>query len=440
MIFKKAIPRRTVLRGMGASLALPFLDGMLPAFAAGAAQSPLRFSVVYVPNGMIIDKWIPTNEGAGFTLSPIMEPLAAFRDRFVVLSGLSNKITDRRPGEPAGQHSRAGGGYLTGVHIGSEDSKGLHAGISLDQVVAAEFGKGTQLQSLELSLEPAAVSCSEELACTYKNTISWRSETTPMPMDDNPRTVFERLFGESTSTDPVARRARLRDRRSILDTALEDLSQLASSLGPSDRGRLTEYLDAVRDIERRIQLAEQASGEMPTFERPAGIPATYEEHARLMFDLQVLAYQTDMTRVSTMMMGQELSLRSYREIGISDPHHPLSHHGGDQEKRAKTLKINIFHAKNFAYFLEKLASTPDGDGSLLDHMAVLYGASMGDGNLHANYDLPVLLAGGCGGRLRGGRHVRYPNQPPISNLYVTLLDLLGTSVERFGNSTGTLAI
>ena len=438
MIFKKAIPRRTVLRGLGATVALPFLDSMLPAFAADAAPSALRFSIVYAPNGMIIENWTPATEGAAFELSPILEPLAPFRDRLLVLSGLSHRVADQRVGEPVAQHSRAGGGYLTGIHVGN--SPELQAGISVDQIVAREFGKHTQLQSLELSLESVPVSCSESLHCAYTSFISWRSEATPLPTEDNPRIVFERLFGEGNSTDPAVRRAQILEDRSILDGAIEDVARLGSSLGAGDRGKLTEYLDAVRDVERRIQLAEKASGEVPTFERPEGIPATYQEHAKLMFDLQILAYQTDMTRVITLMMGHELSQQTYREIGISEAHHPLSHHAGDADKIAKTLKINIFHTKNFAYFLERLRSTPDGDGSLFDHMVVLYGSSLGDGNLHANYNLPALVTGGGGGRIRGGRHVRYPNEPPVTNLFMTLLDLLGTPVERFGDSTERLAV
>jgi hypothetical protein len=440
MIFKKAIPRRTVLRGMGATLALPFLDGMVPAFAADdAARSALRFSVVYVPNGMIMEKWIPPTEGTGFALSPILEPLAPFKERLLVLSGLSHMIAERRAGEGSAPHSRASGGYLTGIHADKEPT----AGISVDQIVAREFGKRTQLQSLELSLEPGltAGSCDGNLSCSYTNTISWRSETTPMPTENNPRAVFERLFGDNNSTDPAERRIQIQEDRSVLDTAIEGVARLSASLSLGDRGKLAEYLDAIRDVERRIQLADKASGELPTLERPAGIPSTFEEYAKLMFDLQILAYQTDMTRVITCMMGHELSGRTYREIGISEPHHPLSHHAGDEEKIAKVLRINIFHAKTFGYFLEKLRSTPDGDGSLLDHMVVLYGAGLGDGNFHGNNNLPALLAGGAGGKLnRGGRHIRYSSEPPIANLWVTLLDLLGTPVERFGDSTGKLDI
>ena len=441
MIFRNAIPRRTVLRGLGATIALPFLDAMVPAFGSvrAAVASPLRFAVVYVPNGMIIEKWVPPTEGTNFQLSPILEPLAPFKDNLTVVSGLSHLISERRAGESSAPHSRACGGYLTGVHTDRDST----AGISVDQLVAQDFGKDTQFPSLELSLEPrsTAGSCDGGLTCSYMNTISWRGPMTPMPTEHNPRTVFERLFGDSRSTSPAERRTRMRQDRSVLDTALDDVASLATSLGPRDRGKLTEYLDAVRDIERRIQLAEQqTSQELPTFERPAGIPLTFEEHAKLMFDMQVLAYQTNMTRVSTCMMGYEFSLRTYREIGISEPHHPMSHHAHDAEKMAKVEQINTFHVKNLGYFLEKLRSTPDGDGTLFDHTVVLYGASLGDGNLHANYNLPVLLTGGGNGTLRGNRHLHFADEPPISNLWVGLLELLGTPVEKFGDSTRKITI
>ena len=442
MIFKKAIPRRAVLRGLGATVALPFLESMVPALGSvsAATTSPLRFSVVYVPNGIIMEKWVPPTEGAGFDLSPILEPLRPFKDRMLVLSGLSHSIAERRAGEGSAPHSRASGGYLTAIH--ADKVLENRAGISVDQIVARESGKQTQLQSLELSLESGMTSgsCDGNLTCSYTNTISWRSDTTPMPTENNPRTVFERLFGESNSTNPAERRLRIHDDRSILDTAIADVTHLSTALGAGDRGKLSEYLDAVRDIERRIQLTEKATEELPTLERPAGIPSTFEEHAKLMYDLQILAYQTDMTRVITFMIGHELSGRTYREIGVSEPHHPLSHHAGDEDKIAKVARINAFHTTSFAYFLEKLRSTPDGDGSLLDHMVVLYGAALGDGNFHGNTNLPVLLAGGAGGKLRTGRHVRYPNEPPIANLWVALLELLGTPLESFGDSTGRLDI
>ena len=441
MIFKKAIPRRTLLRGMGAAFALPLLDGMIPAFGDTASKPAARLSTVYVPNGMIMESWTPAKEGAGFELSPILQPLAPFRDRLVVVSGLSHMIAERRAGEVSGPHSRSSGGYLTGVH--TDKSSDIRAGISMDQIAAAEIGKHTQLSSMELSMESAFVGgqCDGNLSCAYTNTISWRTPTTPMPMESNPRAVFERMFGDSNSTDPAERLARARNNRSVLDSVIQDSARLVTGLGPSDRAKLTQYFDAIRDVERRIQMGEEkASKELPTLERPAGVPANFEEHAKLMFDLQVLAYQIDLARVITFMMGHELSGRTFREIGISDPHHPLSHHANDPEKIAKVVQINLYHVKAFAYFLDRLKSTPDGDGSLLDHIIILYGASLGDPNTHGNSDLPALLAGGGGGRLKGGRHLRYPKEPPITNLYLTMLEMLGAPVESLGDSTGKLEL
>ena len=440
MIFKKVIPRRTFLRGIGAAFALPLLDGMVPALTA-AKPAVRRFSIVYVPNGIIMDKWTPATEGAGFELTPILEPLAPFKERILVLSGLNHMIAERRAGEISAPHARSSASYLTSFHPNKIDEG--RAGVSIDQIVAQEFGKHTQLASLELSLEAPFVSGSacDDLSCSYINTLSWRTSTTPLPNENNPRAVFERLFGESDSTDPVERLTRTQEDRSILDSVTQDAARLVAGLGPSDRGKLTEYLDAVRDLERRIHLAEEsASEELPTLERPAGIPADYEEYAKLMVDLQVLAYQLDMTRVITFMMGHELSPRSYREIGVPEPHHALTHHRSDPANIAKVVQINTYHAKNFAYFLEKMRSTPDGDGSLLDHMAILYGSSLSDGNVHGNDNLPVLLAGGGTGKLQGGRHLRYPKAPPITNLYLTLADMLGIPLEKFGDSTGKLEI
>ena len=330
---------------------------------------------------------------------------------------------------------------MTGVHPKKTGGADLRLGISLDQIVAKELGKNTQLASLELGLDPTDTSgqCEAGYTCAYTNTLSWRTPTTPLPVENHPRAVFEHLFGDSDSTDPKERLARIRSDRSILDFATQSVARLLKGVGPSDRTKLTEYLDAVRDVERRIQLAEeQASRKPPMLERPIGIPATLEEHAKLMFDLQVLAYQCDLTRVATFMMGHEQTTRSYSEIGIPDAHHPLTHHGGDTEKIAKVIRINIFHAKMFAYFLEKLRSTPDGDGSLLDHSIIVYGGGLSDGNLHLHNNLPILLAGGGSGRIRGGRHLRYPADTPMPNLYLTLLDMVGVPMENLGTSTGKL--
>ena len=444
-ITKKAIPRRMFLQGLGATLALPLLDGMVPAFAGpldAAAKPTIRLSTVYIPNGAIMEKWTPAATGADYELTPILEPLAAFKDRMLVLTGLSHASGDSLPGEgAAGPHERAGSTYLTGVHPKRTDGADIHVGISMDQIAAKEMGKHTQLASLELGMDSFGIggACENGWSCAYINTISWRTPTTPLPMETNPRAVFERLFGDRDTTDAADQRARMQDNRSLLDSVTEAVSSLMTGIGPSDRAKLTEYLDSIRDVERRIQMAEeQSSRELPTLERPAGIPATFEEHAKLMFDLQVLAYQCDLTRVITYMMGREKSDRPYREIGVPDPHHPLTHHQHDAEKIAKVLRINIFHSKMFAYYLEKLRSTPDGDGSLLDHMIVLHGSSLSDGNEHSHHDLPTMLVGGGAGQIKGGRHIRYKKDTPMPNLYLTLLDKLGVQVDSLGDSTGKL--
>ncbi|MBI2822693.1 MAG: DUF1552 domain-containing protein [Acidobacteria bacterium] len=447
MIFKKAIPRRTFLRGLGATLALPLLDGMVPVFASAGGKilaKPMnRLSIVFVPNGRIMEKWTPAVEGAAFEWTPILEPLAPFRERLLVLSGLAHKTADALPNEgDGGPHERGGAAFLTGVHPRRTSGANIYGGISVDQIAARELGKHTQLASLELGMEPNGIggACENGWSCAYINTLSWRTPTTPLPVESNPRAVFERLFGDHNSTDPAEQRSLIQENRSILDALTEELPLLMGGLGPADRLKLTEYLDAIRDVERRIQRSEeQASRELPVVDRPAGIPATYEEHVKLMFDLQVLAYQCDLTRVITFMMGREKSDYSYREIGISEPYHPLTHHQNDPVKIAKVLQINIFHAKMFAYFLEKLRSTPDGDGSLLDHLTILHGSCLSDGNQHKHDNLPVLLVGGAVGRqFKGGRHLRYPEDTPMPNLYLTLLDSLGTSVDQLGDSNGKL--
>jgi hypothetical protein len=439
IITKKAIPRRAVLRGMGATVALPLLDGMLPAFASQAEQVA-RLSIVFAPNGMNMDKWTPVTDGAAYQLSPTLEPLAPFRDRLLVVSGLDNSIGDARPGEgESAPHERAGAVFLTSVHPEREG----RVGISVDQIAAKELGRQTQLASLELGLHSNDVvgQCEKGWSCAYMNTLSWRTPTTPLPVEYRPRAVFERMFGDSDSTDPGVRRARMRDDRSLLDSITEAASRLMRTIGPSDRARLGEYLEGMRDVERRIQRAEeQSSREMPTVERPAGIPGSFEEHAKLMFDLQVLAYQTDLTRVITFMLGPEQSNRAYPEIGVPDVHHGLSHHQQDPEKLSKVAQIDVYHTKVFKYYLERLQATSDGDGSLLDHVTLVFGCSMSDGNDHLLQNLPILVAGGSNGRLKGGRHLRHPKGTPVSNLYVTLLETVGVPISSFGDSTGTLAL
>jgi len=445
MIFKKVVPRRAFLRGMGATLALPLLDGMVPAFASALDESAtaVRLGIVYVPNGIIMSKWTPATEGAGFEMTPTLEPLAPFRDKMLVLSGLAHKTALALAGEGAGDHARAAATFLSGVHPKKTEGAGIQAGTTVDQFAAKELGKQTQLMSLELALDSTEVvgSCDGGYSCAYTNTLSWRSPTTPMPMENKPRAVFERLFGDSDSTDPKERIARIRRDRSVLDFVTEDVTRLVNGLGPGDRAKVTEYLEAIRDVERRIQRAEEQSArELPSLERPVGVPATFTEHAKLMADLQTLAWQTDMTRVSTFMLGQESNTRVYNELGFSDAYHPLTHHQLDPNKIAKVIKIDILHTQMLAYLLEKLQSTPDGEGSLLDHAMIVYGCGISDGNLHTHENLPVLVAGGGSGRIQGGRHLRYPNGTPTSNLYVTLLEKLGIPVESFGDSTGKLAI
>ena len=444
MIFKKAIPRRTFLQGVGATLALPLLDGMVPAMAAvGDSKRVNRLSFVYVPNGIIMDKWTPATEGAGFEMTPILEQVAPFRDQMLVLSGLDCKHANPLPGEGGGDHERGSGAFLTGSHPKKTGGADIQAGTSVDQIAANELGKQTELASLELTLDFAEFvgGCDPGYSCAYTNTLCWRSHTTPMPMENNPRAVFERLFGSSDTTDPAERLARIRKDRSILDAVTQDVARLQTGLGPADRRKLTEYLDAVRDVERRIQKVEQQSSqELPTLARPVGIPATFEEHYKLMTDLQVLAFQSDRTRVITFLVAHEQSTRPYPEIGISDPHHPLTHHSGNQEKIAKVIQINTYHAKMFSYYLEKMRSTPDGDGTLLDHMMIIYGGSISDANVHKHEDLPILLVGGGDGRIKGGRHVRYPKDTPVANLFLAMLNNLGVPAESFGDSTGLLSV
>ena len=447
MIFNKAIPRRSFLRGIGAAVAMPLLDSMVPVFGASvdgaASRGVKRLSIVYAPNGMIMEKWTPAMDGTAYALSPILEPLASFRDRFSVLSQLAHESGKGLPNEgDAGPHERAGATFLTGVHPKRANGANIYGGISMDQIAARELGKQTQLASLELGMEPVGIggACENGWSCAYINTLSWSSATTPLPVEANPRAVFERLFGDNDSTSPAEKRARILENRSILDSLTQEVRRLTAELGAGDRFKLNEYLDAIRDVERRIRMAEdQSAREMPLVERPPGIPATFEEHVKLMFDLQVLAYQCDLTRVITFMLGREKSDYTYREIGVPDPHHPLTHHQNDPEKIAKVIRINIFHSRMFAYYLEKLRATPDGDGSLLDHLTLLYGSSLSDGNDHAHDNLPVLLFGGGSiPQFRGGRHIRYPKDTPMPNLYLTMLESLGTPMERFGDSNGKL--
>ena len=439
IIAKKAISRRTALRGMGSMLALPLLDSMMPALTAlqkTAAKPINRFGVMYVPNGMIMKNYLPLAEGAGYELTPTLSALAPFREQVLVLSGLECIPT---PGRPGGAHAKASTRFLTDVSPPTSETW-LDAGISMDQILAQETGKRTQLASLELAIESGetAGACDTGFACPYTNTISWKSQNTPLPTENNPRVVFERLFGDSSSTDPNARLTRLRQQRSVLDSVGEELAHLQGSLPPGDRTKLAEYLDAVRGVERRIQIAEaQRDQELPLVDHPAGIPSAWEDHVMLMFDLQVLAFQCDLTRVITLMVGHEHSGMTYPQIGVPDAHHPISHHQQEPEKVAKVAKINAYHVQMFAKLLQKLQATPDGDGALLDHVTMMYGAGMADSNSHSPIDIPMILAGGGAGHLKGGRHIRFKNTP-LANLHLTLLDQFGVQCDRIGDSTGRI--
>jgi len=436
IVMKKALSRRTVLRGMGTSLALPLLDSMVPTFAA--ARSTPRLSVVYVPNGIDMRHWTPAKEGA-LELTPILSPLTPLRDRLTVVSGLASAPAMPLGGEGTGDHVRAAAAFLSGTHPKKTEGPDIRAGVSMDQFAAGVLGRETPLPSLELCLDSNDLlgACESGWSCAYANTLSWRTPTTPLPMENDPRLVFERLFGDVDSTTPEARRARIARNRSILDSLTAEVKRLQGRVGAGDRRKVDQYLDAVREIELRIGKTEaQNARELPLLAKPMGIPPTYEEHAKLMFDLQVLAFQTDTTRVSTLMMSREVSPRTYPELGISDPHHGLSHHGNNPEKMALLAKVNTFHVQLLSHFLAKLQATPDGDGTLLDHMAILYGCCISDGNQHLHTNLPILIAGGGGGTLTGGRHVRYKEDTPLTNLELTLLDKLDVRLDTLGDSTG----
>ena len=422
-----------MLRGLGATLALPLLDAMVPALTAlqkTAAKPVTRFGVMYVPNGMVMEQWTPAAEGAGFELTPTLAPLAPFRDDLLVLSGLDCVPT---PGRPGGAHAKASTRFLTDVSPPTSETW-LDAGISMDQIAAKRDGRATRSSRRSSwrssRARPPARATSASPAPTPTRSRG-AAPSTPLPMENNPRAVFERLFGDSGSTDPRARLARIRQDRSVLDSVRDEVARLQGALGPAIASKLAEYLDAIRDVERRIQKAEEQSDqELPVVDHPAGIPATYDEHVKLMFDLQVLAYQTDLTRVVTFMLGREFSGVTYPQIGVPDAHHPITHHQQEAEKIAKVAKINDYHVTLFAYLLEKLRATPDGDGSLLDHVIMMYGTGMGDCNAHDPRNIPLVLAGGGAAQLKGGRHIRYPKETPLANLHLTLLDKLGVHLDQ----------
>jgi len=441
IVTRRHLPRRTFLKGMGAAIALPVLDAMHPALA-GAAQSkaPLRLGFTYVPNGVTMIDWMPKSEGAAFEYSRILKPLESFRKDTLVLSGLAHR-NGYALGDGPGDHARAAASYLTGVHPRKTAGADIQNGVSADQIAAQHLARETRFSSLELGCDDSRTvgNCDSGYSCAYTNSLAWRGPATPMPPETNPRLVFERLFGDlDTSVPPETRARRLRHRRSILDLVGERSTELAGRLGPADRRKLDEYLSSIRDIERRIEKAEQdPTGLTPAIDKPSGIPVLYTDYVKLMFDLYLVAFQTDQTRVVTMMMGREGSMRTYPEIGVPDPHHPLTHHRGNAEWIERVTQINTLHTQLFADFVEKLKTTPDGDGTLLDHSMIVYGSGLSDGNRHTHEDLPVLLVG-RGGGFSLGRHIVYPRDTPMTNLFLTLLDRMGVRPEKIGDSTGAI--
>ncbi len=436
-ITKKRLPRRTMLKGVGASLALPLLDAMIPSMTAIAdtPASPARLrrlGFVYMPMGSDITRWTPPPANKLSKLSPTLSPLEPIKQSVTILSNL--ELRNAYPGT----HATSNSAFLSAAKAKRTESTDYHLGTTVDQIAAQQIGAETQLPSLELSMDLAAMvgQCDNGYACVYQNCLSWSSPTTPLPPEAHPRIVFEQLFGEGGT--PAQRRAALQERASLLDSVGEEFKRLSKTLGPSDRERVSQYLDAIRDVERRIARAEAgvAENELPDLDRPLGVPSSYAEHARLMFDLQKLALQGNITRVVTFQLARETSNRTYPEIGINDPHHPLTHHGNDPKKIAKVARINQFHVSLFAEFLEELSRTPESGGSLLDHVLYLYGSGMGNPNLHDHTNLPIIVAGGAAGRMQGGRHLRFERATPLANLHLTLLDKVGVPLESFADSNG----
>jgi len=435
MITKMALPRRTFLRGIGASLALPLLDAMVPSMTALAktpAEPVRRLGFVYIPMGCDISRWTPAGDGKLGELSHALQSLAPVVDQLTVISNL--ELKNAYPGT----HATSNAAFLSAAKAKWTESTDYHLGTTADQIAAQQIGHETVLPSLELAMDllQTVGQCDNGYACVYQNNLSWSSPTTPLPAEAHPRVVFERLFGEGGSA--ADRRAALKRRASLLDWVRDDISRLQKSLGPDDRARVGQYLDSIREVERRIQKAESDTGDdhLPDLDRPVGVPASYAEHAKLMFDLQVLALQGDVTRVITFQLARETSNRTYPEIGVPDPHHPLSHHGNDPEKIARMAKINQFHVSLFAYFLEKLKATREGDGTLLDHSLYLYGSGIGNPNVHDHSNLPILVAGGSATGMKGGRHIKYAKPTPLANLHLTLLDKVGVHLDSFADSQG----
>ena len=436
----KYLSRRTFLRGAGVTLALPFLDSMLPAAGAAARQAaaavrPTRLSCIYFPHGAIMPKWTPAQAGDSFELTEILQPLKAFQSRINVISDLECALA-YGSGATA-NHNRSAAAYLSGAFakVGAKPE----LGVTMDQIVARHIGQDTPLPSLELMIEEASVNCGDGLSCAYRDTISWQGPNSPLPMENNPQVIFERLFGDgNTAAERQARRAQS---ISLLDSVLGEAASLQRTLPSSDRARLDQYLTDVREIERRIQKAgKQLSADLPVPAAPTGVPSDVEEHIKLMLDLQVLAWQADITRVSTLLLAKELSNAVYPKSNIRDAFHVLSHHSNIQQNKDRFAVLNTYHVALFAYFLDKLQSTPDGDGSLLDHAMVLYGSGMSDGNQHNHTDLPIIVAGGASGRLKGGRHIRNASKTPMANLLLAMLETLQVPVEKFGDATGKVPI
>src|SRR5215208_5067630 len=435
IIAKKALPRRTFLRGVGAAMALPLLDAMVPASTALAATpaAPVRrLGFVFMPMGCDLSRWTPPGKDKLDELSPILSSLEPVKQHVSVLTNM--ELQNAYPGT----HATSNAAFLSAARAKHTESSDYYLGTTVDQIAAKQLGRETQLPSLEMAMDMLQTSgqCDNGYACVYQNNLSWSSPTTPLPAEAHPRLVFESLFGEGGTKGD--RRAALRRRASLLDFVKDDITRLGQTLGPSDKAKVDQYLEAVRDVERRIQRAERGVNEnpLPDLDRPVGVPASYADHARLMFDLQVLAMQGDVTRVITFQLARETSNRTYPEIGVSDPHHPLTHHGNDPEKIARMAKINAFHVSLFAYFLEKLKSTPDGAGTLLDHSLYLYGSGMGNPNVHDHVNLPIIVAGGGAGRMKGGRHIKYAEPTPLANLHLTLLERVGVRMDAFADSKG----
>src|SRR5262245_19622731 len=433
-VTKKHLTRRTVLRGIGVGISLPLLDAMVPAFTALAkaqAHPRTRFGAVYIANGAIMEQWIPTTVGSGFEFKPILAPIEPFKDTVVVV----NNLTRSHPGSQVGDHAVSAAGFLTGVWPKRTEAEDVLANTTIDQIVAKQIGQETPFPSLEVATEDFTGyvgACSPGFNCSYMNTVSWSTPTTPLPMDINPRIVFERMFGEAGTA--AQRAARARDDRSILDSITQEAKTLRRGLGPRDSSRVGEYLDNLREIERRIQRAEAHGTSEVSIDAPIGVPDSFEEHVNLMYDLLSVAWQADVTRVFTFMLSRELSQRTYPQIGVTEQHHSVSHHGNDANKIAQNVKINTYHMRLFAKFLEKLRSTPDGDGSLLDHSLIFYGGGMGNPNGHASDPLPVLAVGGGVGK--GHRHIKLSPQTPVGNLWLAVANRYGSQIDTFGDSNG----